>query len=276
MNFHIFIKLRLLKISNEIEIVEFSKKIGNDEAPQFPQFGENIIEISQQLIGDKNNNINKVYGNISGNIISDNIFDSVILAPKNDDCTLINTDILNQIPGEQRTYHSYSKIICDNDKDINKYLIQFLNSLTICGLPPHKIVLKVNCIVLLIRNLNTKKALVNGTRMHIKFMHSNAIECEVLTGTACNKRILIPCINLSYSGTILPFNLQRIQFPIIPAFAMTINKSQGQTFQKIGFFFNRPVFTHGQLYVAASRVQSFDGLRFFISEYNGQRHLAND
>lgn len=57
---------------------------------------------------------------------------------------------------------------------------------------------------------------------------------------------------------------------------MTINKSQGQTFQKIGVLLNRPVFTHGQLYVAASRVRSFDGLRFYISEYNGQGHLAND
>ena len=66
--------------------------------------------------------------------------------------------------------------------------------------------------------------------MCIKFMHRNAIDCEVLTRTVCNKRILVPRINLTYSGTILPFNLERTQFPIIPAFAMTINKSQGQTF----------------------------------------------
>ena len=64
--------------------------------------------------------------------------------------------------------------------------------------------------------------------MHIKFMHRNAIDCEILTGTTHNKSILIPRINLTYSGTILPFNLQRMQFPI--AFAMTINMSQGQTF----------------------------------------------
>jgi hypothetical protein len=61
-------------------------------------------------------------------------------------------------------------------------------------------------------------------------MHRNAIDCEVLTGTERNKRILIPRINLTYSGTILPFNFQRSQFPIIAAFAMTINKSQKQTF----------------------------------------------
>lgn len=53
---------------------------------------------------------------------------------------------------------------------------------------------------------------------------------------------------------------------------MAINKSQGQTFEKIGVLLNRPVFTHGQMYVAASRVRSFDGLRFYISDYNGVGH----
>ena len=35
-------------------------------------------------------------------------------------------------------------------------------------------------------------------------------------------------------------------------------------------------FIHGQLYIAASTVRSLQGLRFYISEYNGQGHLAND
>jgi ATP-dependent DNA helicase PIF1 len=84
---------------------------------------------------------------------------------------------------------------------------------------------------------------------------------------------LITRINLTYSGTILPFNFQRSQFPIIAAFAMTINKSQKQTFEKNCNFIEAASF---QLYVAASRVRSFSGLRFYISEYNGQGHLAND
>jgi hypothetical protein len=75
-------------------------------------------------------------------------------------------------------------------------------------------------------------------------MHRNVIDCEVLTGTERNKRILIPRINLtySYSGTILPFNFQRSQFPIIAAFAMIINKSQKQTFEKIAILLRQPVF----------------------------------
>jgi ATP-dependent DNA helicase PIF1 len=79
--------------------------------------------------------------------------------------------------------------------------------------------------------------------MRIKLMHPNAIDCEVLNGTARSKRILIPRINLTYSGIILPFNFQRTQFLIIPAFATTINKSQGQTFEKIRILLMQPVFT---------------------------------
>ena len=189
--------------------------------------------------------------------------DAVILAPK---MMIVLWLILNQIPGEQRIYLSYDKTISDNGNDINNYPVVFLNSLTMSGLPPHKLELKVDCIVLLIRNLITKEALVNGTRMRNKVMHRNAIGCEVLTGTAHNNRILIPRISLTYSGTIQSFNLQRTQFPIIPAFAMAINKSQRQTFQTTEFFLNWPVFTHGQLYIAASRVRSFKGPRFYISE----------
>jgi hypothetical protein len=103
-------------------------------------------------------------------------------------------------------------------------------------------------------------------------MHRNAIDCEVLTGTERNKKILIPRINLTYSGTILSFNFQRSQFPIIAAFAMTINKSQKQTFEKIAILLRQPVFNC----TASSVRSSFHGLRFYISEYNGQGHLAND
>jgi hypothetical protein len=55
-------------------------------------------------------------------------------------------------------------------------------------------------------------------------MHRNAVDCEVLTGTERNKKILITRINLTYLGTIFPLNFQRSQFSIIAAFAMTINK----------------------------------------------------
>jgi ATP-dependent exoDNAse (exonuclease V) alpha subunit len=45
---------------------------------------------------------------------------------------------------------------------------------------------------------------------------------------------------------------------------MTINKSQGQTLGHVGLYLTRPIFTHGQLYVAVSRVKTRIGLKILI------------
>ena len=47
-----------------------------------------------------------------------------------------------------------------------------------------------------------------------------------------------------------------------PAFAMTINKAQGQTLKCAGVWLRVDVFAHGQLYVACSRVSDPDNLHF--------------
>ena len=58
-------------------------------------------------------------------------------------------------------------------------------------------------------------------------------------------------IRLSPSDKKIPFRFNRRQFPLTLCFAMTINKSQGQTLFRVGLYLKDPVFTHGQLYVAA-------------------------
>ncbi|PIT90480.1 MAG: AAA family ATPase, partial [Candidatus Komeilibacteria bacterium CG10_big_fil_rev_8_21_14_0_10_41_13] len=50
------------------------------------------------------------------------------------------------------------------------------------------------------------------------------------------------------------------QFPIRLAFAITIHKSQGKTFEKVIIDLGRGAFAHGQSYVALSRCVSFEGL----------------
>ena len=62
----------------------------------------------------------------------------------------------------------------------------------------------------------------------------------------------------------LAFSSKKKAIPVKLCFAMTINKSQGQTFNHVCAYLVKPVFTHGQLYVVASRVTSRDGLRFYI------------
>ena len=55
------------------------------------------------------------------------------------------------------------------------------------------------------------------------------------------------------SDKVLPFTFKRRQFPIRVAYAMTINKAQGQSFKRVGIYLPKPVFSHGQLYVALFR-----------------------
>ena len=57
--------------------------------------------------------------------------------------------------------------------------------------------------------------------------------------------------------------------PLQICYAMTINKSQGQSLQKVALFLPKGVFTHGQLYVALSRVTSPQGLKLFIDDADG-------
>jgi ATP-dependent DNA helicase PIF1 len=158
---------------------------------------------------------------------------------------------------------------------IADYPQEFLQSLNFTGLPLHELRLKEGAIVMLLRNLNIKEGLCNGTRLKILKFLNYSIKVEILTGKFRKNEVLIPRIKLASNTTRLPFKMMRLQLTIIPAFAMTVNKSQGQSFKKVGIYLDNAVFTHGQLYVALSRTTNKEGLKIEIKETPEQGHLLN-
>jgi len=252
------LKQNMRTSDNEREFADWLLEIGN---------GKNTtIEFPDECL--TTDIISAVYG--EGPIVSDgnlNFANSAILCPKNSQTFALNETIIDKFTGEPRTYYSADSIcIDDTNCDASMYTVEFLNSLTPSGMPTHKLTLKPGVIIMLLRNINTSKGLCNGTRLTVINLFQHFIHAKIVAGSFANTETFIPRVSLSPSDADIPFRMTRLQFPVRVSFAMTINKSQGQTFDKAGVFLQEPVFTHGQLYVSLSRVRTKEGLKVFCKD----------
>lgn len=143
--------------------------------------------------------------------------------------------------------------------------LENIHSKTPTGLPPHLLKLKVGCKVMLIRNLSIRDGLCNGTILQIKKITNTLLWCiKPGRDEQYDTEIMLPKIRFvhgtSKNSRETPFS--RLQFPVRLSFASTINKSQGQTLDKVGICLNeQQVFSHGQLYVSLSRVRKPQDVR---------------
>ncbi|KAL7607115.1 hypothetical protein Lser_V15G20674 [Lactuca serriola] len=173
---------------------------------------------------------------------SDYIISRAILSTKNDSVDEINDYLIDRFHGEERIYYSIDEAIDDKN---GFYPLEFLNSLTVSGLPPHYLRVKVGCPIILLQNIDPTNGLCNGTRLICKSFQQNVIDAKIVVGQHAGKRIFLPKLPLSPSDDdLFPFKLKRKQFPIRLCFAMTINKAQGQTIPNVGIYLPDPVFSH--------------------------------
>ena len=186
-----------------------------------------------------------------------------ILAPKNDVATNIKLQLLKELPGKASSYRSIDRA-CGDSHDVD-FPAEFLNSLEPPGTPPQNLLLNVGAPIMLLRNLEAPK-LCNGTSLLVKSLMPKILEATVITGCAKGEDVSIPRIPVIPSD--LAFTFKRIKFPVKLSFAMSINKAQGQTLKVAGIDLQSPCFSHGQLYVACSRVGTAKNL--YILAPNGR------
>ena len=168
-----------------------------------------------------------------------------ILAPLNETTRTINTALLAQLPGDSVEYRSLDSV--PDESQAVHFPIEFLNSLEVSGFPSHLLSLKLAAPIIILRSLDPPKV-TNGTRCVITKLSANTIEARISHGRYAGHDIIIPRIPLIPTNSALPFEFRRLQFPVALCFAMTINKSQGQTFKAVGVDLTNESFTHGMLY----------------------------
>ena len=133
--------------------------------------------------------------------------------------------IMDKFPGIGHTYLSADTV--GEDDLHNAYPVEFLNSLTLSGMPPHSMTLKVGAPVILLRNLRagTGSGLRNGTRLIILKLGTKVLEVEIVNGVNRGRHVLILRITIAPSDKELPLTLKRCQFPVRPCFVKQSTKA---------------------------------------------------
>lgn len=130
--------------------------------------------------------------------------------------------------------------------------------------PPDVIQLQEGCPIVLIQ---AYKGLTQGTRLIIKKIYRHKIVAEIGCGRRKGNSLIITKVPSSMMMPSANLEFIRRQYPVQLAFSMTINKVQGLEFNKIGVYFPRAAFSHGQMYVACSRVSNMaENLKVVVEE----------
>lgn len=172
----------------------------------------------------------------------------VTLTTRNHTASGINEGELNKLPGAEKIYQG----AVSGEFNLNQ-------------LPTEKtLVLKQDAQIIFIKN-SAENKWVNGTVGKIKKLEEDIItvelnngeEVEVLRELWENKRYYWDNLNRKVKSDVIgTFK----QFPIKLAWAITIHKSQGLTFDKVIIELGGGTFAHGQLYVALSRCRTLEGI----------------
>ncbi|MCX5680693.1 MAG: ATP-binding domain-containing protein, partial [Candidatus Omnitrophica bacterium] len=172
---------------------------------------------------------------------------TVILTTTNNLAATINKERLSKLPGKEITYEAMSTGKFDESAYPTETSLK----------------LKKGAQVILIKN-DPNKQWVNGTLAKVVALSNESIVVDI-NGNICDVPVVKwQKIEYSYNEDEDRIEDEVVgdfaQYPLKLAWAITIHKSQGQTFDKVVIDLGNGAFTHGQLYVALSRCTCLDGI----------------
>jgi ATP-dependent DNA helicase PIF1 len=188
--------------------------------------------------------------------------DKVMLAYTLHQCSIVNDAVFEKIPGDI----SYSYAVDDLSEctQPDLYPSEYVATLDVSGCPPAMLSLKPKARYMIMRNLNPPDICNGITAELIRCTRYNCT-LKLLSGVGKGNIICLPrcTFHVTSDKSGLPFNFKRRQFPLSPAYCLSVHKSQGQTLKVVGFVGDADAFSHGQVYVALSRVGSWDQFVFY-------------
>ena len=272
---HLWQHVRVLKLEQNMRVgnaggdlrfEEFLRRVGS-EPTEVSHHGNFLIDMPNSYLA-RNSNVHNfckgLYRDIKVGIADSEAYcnylaSRAVICPTNPAVDQVNNIVAAMLGNDnERLYYSYDHLDGDSlEVDVPE---EYLHSQTPNGFPLHCLRLKLYSCIMLLRNMEPANGHCNGSRYIVTQLNEHTIKAKLLSGPFKGNEILIPRIEVTTSqNSNLEFS--RFQFPVRLAYAMTAHKSQGQTFEEIGIYLQTQFFSHGQLYVALSRVGKSDKVK---------------
>ena len=187
-----------------------------------------------------------------------------------DAAAIINAFVIDRLPGVMESaVAADEKVNCKDDL----YSDEFIHSLSLPGSPPAVLQLKIGARYMILRNFDPQRSIINGVEVSLLAIRPYSLTVRLPSG----KTAVIPRINFFIEPAVsgLPFTLIRRQFPLIPAYALTVHRVQGQSLRTLGLYVTGDMFCHGMLYTCLSRVGSWERVSVWCEDDCGPFELRN-
>jgi hypothetical protein len=196
-----------------------------------------------------------------------------ILALTLETCAEVNAMCFERLPGDCIDMLAADTYVECADPDAFPH--DYIETMQMKGAPPWKLQFKIGGRYMCIRNIDLHRGIINGTMMKLIAMGLHYATFKVLTGKSAGSIEIFSkaVFTITPEASGLPFTILRRQFPVIPAYCLTVHKAQGQTMARVGLIFESDPFTHGQLYVALSRVSDWSCV-FVLSQDDDIRNYV--